>query len=246
MATSSLSQIAYLAGVFNWQVSDASYTPPGSKMPVSFHIVNNITGTNLENYFQGAINTYNLISNTFSNKNSNADPNLNLYNTKMQATSATHIFEKKLVINRIPYANRDQIVPMGCGGENITFNVIFAGTMYQTAFLNFIQAVLQDNLGSGSLGTLNHPFFGNISNVTASSGQYVFENARMQCIILNIVFRTSDLSHLKPNIVQTSTQQTINKYYTGVTTAVSSISSTITNLKTLKTNATSTFGKMSI
>ena len=95
------------------------------------------------------------------------------------------------------------------------FNVIFAGTMYQTALQNFLQCAFGADSG---VGTLQHPFYNKVMNVlpVKFSNSYTFES--LNCVVCEVVFMTSDLSHLVASVNNESISQTIQKGFIGVAT----------------------------
>jgi hypothetical protein len=134
----------------------------------------------------------------------------------------------------VPFANYDQLVDLGWGTQRITFNAIFAGTMYQTAFRNVVQ-VITDNDVEG-LGTLTHPFYQKIVNVLPIEigNTYVSEN--LNCVLCEISFLTSDLTHLNPKNIQTSIVSSITKWYVGIENSILSIGGSISAAKALSSN----------
>lgn len=231
-------EISYLAGIFNWDVQDAKYTTPDGALTVSFNIVTTIAGSQipLSQYANGAINAVNLVGELAGVKQK--DPNTGLFNTQMSSTDIKEGITRKYMLNRVPFANYDQLVDMGMGSQKITFKVIFCGTMYQTALRNFENAIFknsQNTTTSIKLGTLQHPFYGQIKNVLCTSCNTVYEYSSLNYVICEVTFLTSDLTHLDPNLIKTNWQQTIGKYYVGTQNSIASITGTISSAQTLST-----------
>ncbi len=222
-----INEVAYLSGLFNWQMSNASYTTPNGQTTVSFHIVTNAQAP-IQQYLSGAINTYNLISN-----NKSKDPNLGLFNTQITASHIKENISRKYAINRVPFANYDQLVDMGTGTQKISFNVIFANTMYKTAYQNLLQCIFGSQSG---VGTLVHPFYGKIKNVLPIDISNEYRYDALNCVVCEIIFQTSDLTHLIPNTTTESQTQTIQKWFIGTQNAITSMQSIVTTLKSIGQN----------
>lgn len=222
-----INDAAYLAGLFNWQMNNATYTNPnGSK--ISFMVINN-QGAPIEQFIQGAINGFNLVTGA-----SAGDANLGLFNTSLSTLNLDEEFTRKFVLNRVPFANYDQPVDLGWGTQRQNFVVIFAGTMYQTALLNFIQVITNNDVAG--LGTLLHPFYQTINNVLPINCRTRYKSDSLNCVICEITFLTSDLTHLNPLNITTSIVSTISKWYIGIQNSVSSIGGTIAAGRALSNN----------
>lgn len=231
-----VNEIAYLSGVFNWQIENASYTNPSGNATCSFHVIQN-AGIPFAQFISGAINTYTLVSgkNPINQIKSafgqgvNSDPNTDLFNSVVTSGNLKETISRKWAINKVPFANYDQLVDMGTGTQEMIFNVIFAGTMYQTALQNFLQCAFGADSG---VGTLQHPFYNKVMNVlpVKFSNSYTFES--LNCVVCEVVFMTSDLSHLVASVNNESISQTIQKGFIGVQSAITSIGGTISTLKT--------------
>jgi len=220
-------ELAYLAGLFNWQVEAGSYENPDGRT-TSFHV---ITGNDIPllQYAKGAINTFNLL--TGADK---VDPNKGLFNTNIIATGLGEKIVRKYAINRVPYSNSDQPVDLGTGSQRIVFKVVFAGTMYMTAFTN-VAVSLFGNKTSG-LGILNHPFYGEIEGVLPVEMSSAYTSESLNCVVCEIVFMTSDISHLNPSALKESKMATAQKWYIGVQNAITSIAGTVSAAKSLASN----------
>jgi len=217
-------EVAYLSGLFNWQMNNASYTTPDGQTTISFHVINNaqIPATQ---YVAGAINSFNLISSLVSK-----DTNVSLFNTQLSATKINETISRKYTINRIPYANYDQLVDLGVGVQRITFNVLFVGTMYQTAYNSFIQALFNNN--GTELGSLEHPFYGTIENVLPIEVANSYSYDSLNCVMCDVTFVTSDITHISPSSVKSSIVNTIGTYYVGIQNSITSLNALTTTLKT--------------
>lgn len=223
-------EIAYLAGLFNWQMSNASYINPDGTT-ISFHVLDNIQ-IPLEQYIQGIINTFNLVSGQFGFNPS--DPNKQLFNTNLGITQIRENINRKYAIYRVPLANYDILVDQGIGGQTINFTVAFAGTMYQTALQNFVQCLFNNQ--TEGLGTLNHPFYNKIENVLPININNAYNFDQLNFILLQLTFLTSDISHLNPNSIKTNLASEIGTWYIGIQNAITSIAGTIAAAKTLNNN----------
>lgn len=222
-----INEIASLAGLFNWQVNNASYTNPNGST-VSFMVLNT-NGIPIEQYIQGAINAFNLISGP-----SALDPNIGLFNTSSSILSLRENFSRKYAINRVPFANHDQLVDLGWGAQRMSFHTIFAGTMYQTAFKNVIQSLTNNDVAG--LGTLTHPIYQKIENVLPIDFGNTYVAESLNCVICEIIFLTSDITHLNPNNIQTNIVSTISKYYIGIQNSILSMGGTISAANALSSN----------
>lgn len=221
-ALNTLNEAAYLAGLFGWQMENASYINAGGKK-VSFHVIENF-GVPIGQYIAGEINTYNLINNAVSGPGS--DSNLGLFNTEVSSTGLTESITRKYALNKIPLANFDQLVDLGFGSQTITFRVLFCGTQYLTAHLNFIQCLFSTSVLNNNLGTLLHPFYPAIQNVLPVSYRNTFNPQKMNCVVGEVVFLTSDASHLNPASLPSSLSSKISEWYIGVQNSITSIAST--------------------
>jgi len=225
-------ELAYLTGLFNWQMLDATYTTPDNKKTVSFNIVNNLGNFNvpLAQYVSGAVNAYNLVSSALG---VTSDPNQNLFNTQMTSTGIIESINRKYVLNKIPFANYDQPVDMGTGSQKITFRIIFCGTMYLTALRNFQQYIFDNSVGS--LGTLQHPFYGKINNVLPIDCRTTYDYASLNFVLCEASFLTSDLTHLSPSLIKNNATQIISTWYTGIQNTITSLIGTISTAKVIGT-----------
>jgi hypothetical protein len=215
-ALNTINDLAYLAGLFNWQMENASYISADGQQQVSFHVVSGLQAP-IEQYLSGAINTFDLVAGT-----SKTDPNLRLFNTQLISGNLRESITRKFAINRIPFSNYDQLVDLGSGTQRIVFNFIFAGTMYQTAMRNFEQVIFSPNLG-----TLVHPFYDNIYNVLPVEFDNVYNFDSLNCITGQVVFQTSDLSHLSPALIKTDITSEIGKWFVGVEDSISAMAGAI-------------------
>ncbi len=204
---SQLNQAAQLAGLFNWQLNDAKFTN-SSGLTVSFYVIDPLQ-VPAEQYINGALNVYNLVSNTLGI--SGADPNIGLFNTSLSTQRIHEDILRKHAYNRVPYANYDQPVDLGTGGQSITMYVMFTGQMYQTAFANIIQALFNNN--KPGLGTLLHPIYGTINNVLPVRLSNSYEYSKLNCVVCEITFLTTDLKHLLPNNISKNIINTLSEYY---------------------------------
>lgn len=222
-----INELADLSGLFGWQMNNASYTNPnGAK--VSFMVLND-QGIPFEQYIEGAVNAFNLVSGP-----SLTDPNVGLFNTSSSILSLREGATRKYAINRIPFANYDQLVDLGWGSQRMTFNAIFAGTMYQTAFRNVIQVLTMNDISG--LGKLTHPFYQKVMNVLPIEFGNTYVSEQLNCVVCEIVFLTSDLTHLNPNSIQTNIVGEISKWYIGIQNSILSIGGTISAAKALASN----------
>lgn len=224
--------IAELAGLFNVQMVNGSYTNP-NQQTVSFHIVTQ-NQVPIAEYLSGLINGFNFMNGAIGG--ASIDPNEFLFNTALTATGLNETVMRKHTINRIPYANYDMPVDLGIGGQRINFNIAFTGTMYQTAFQNFIQALYSNS--TPGLGTLTHPFYGTINNVLPLSITGAYESTKMNYILLTVPFQTSDINHLYPNTNINSILAEIGRYYIGIQNSVSSIGGIISGGQAIGSNLT--------
>ena len=213
-----INNLAFLAGEFNWQMTDGSYTNPNGNT-VSFHVITNY-GIPAAQFIEGAINTYNLISGA-----SAADPNQGLFNTNLSATQINEDIFRKYVANRVPYANFDQLSDQGLGGQHLVMHIVFAGQMYLTAFRNIIQNLFTNS--TPGLGTLLHPLYGKIANVLPIRCRSNYSYSSMNCVVVELTFLTSDITHLTANNVSDSLISEISKWFIGTENAVTSIGGTI-------------------
>ncbi len=220
-------EIAYLAGLFNWQMTDGSYINPSGNI-TSFHIISN-NPIPASQYINGAINLYNLISGV-----STIDNNKGLFNTNIIANGLNERIVRKYTLNRVPYANYDQPVDLGVGSQRITFRVVFAGTMYLTALQNVVKSLFANNVSG--LGTLIHPFYQTIENVLPIEFGITYNYESLNCVVCEIIFLTSDISHLDSSSLNVSKLSTINKWYIGTQNAITSMLGTVTTLKSLNNN----------
>lgn len=219
-----LNELASLAGLFDWQMNNASYTNPNGNT-VSFMVLSN-NGVPLEQYIAGAVNAFNLLAGP-----SALDPNVGLFNTSSSIMSLRESFNRKYALNRIPFTNYDQIVDLGFGTQRMVFNVLFAGTMYQTAFINTIQAITNNEVSG--LGKLMHPFYQEIKNVLPIELGNTYISESLNCVICELIFLTSDLTHLNPNSIKLNIVSEISKWYVGVQNSILSIGGTISAAKAL-------------
>ena len=222
-ALSSIDTIGLDIGLFNWQMTNASFTPSGSNTGVSFHVVTN-SQVPIEQYVAGAVNTYNLIDGFF---NGGDDPNTALFNTTLSGSGIDETILRKYTLNRVPYANYDQPVDLGVGSQRIVFRVILAGTQCSSAFQNIIQALFGKANGSGGIGTLVHPFYGTINNVLPIRLSDRYEYTSLNCVVCELEFLTSDLTHLTAGSLTTGILATIGKYFIGTQNAVMSLGGSI-------------------
>jgi hypothetical protein len=227
-------QLAYLAGLFNWQMVDGSYINP-NKQITSFHIVDNFGYSQIpiEQYAQGAISAYNLIAGP-----STVNPNKGLFNTNLLANGLRERIMRKYTLNRVPYANYDQPVDLGVGSQRITFSVVFAGTMYLTALTNLVQSLFANE--TPGLGTLIHPFYNRIENVLPIEFGITYNYESLNCVVCELVFLTSDITHLNASSVSLNTNSTINKWYTGIQNSILSIGGTISAVNAIGSNTLAT------
>ena len=226
-ALNSINEIAYLSGIFNWQMNNASYTNPNNST-VSFMVVNN-QQVPIEQYVQGAISAFNLFTG-----NNGTDPNVSLFNTSLYAQGIRESIKRKYVLNRVPFANYDVPVDLGVGSQNITFNVVFAGTMYQSAMRNFVQALFNNSVAG--LGVLTHPFYQKIMNVLPVSFDINYTFDSLNCMICEVTFLTSDITHLDPGSINTTVISEISKYFIGTQNAVGSIGGSISATRAIGGN----------
>ena len=216
---STLNEVAQLAGLFDWQMTNASFTPNGSNNTVSFHVVNNAQ-IPAERYIQGEINTYDLITNEFS---IGGDPNIGLFNTTLSAASIDETILRKYTLNRVPYANYDQPVDLGVGSQKIVFRVIFVGTQYIQGYQNAIQSLFGSANSANGLGILQHPFYGKIKNCLPIRCSNRFDYMHMNCIWSELEFLTSNITHLTAGNLSEGILATISKYFIGTQNAITSL-----------------------
>ena len=228
-AINTLDTIAYLAGLFEWPVADGSYTNPDGST-VSFHVINNF-GIPIAQYIAGEVNTFNLINGALGNPAGITDPNKALFNTQSTATNLNETIQRKYTVNRIPFANYDQPVDLGVGGQEMEFTVVMSGTMYQTAMQNIVQCLF--NNSKPGLGTLQHPFYTAIKKVLPISLKTSYIAKNMNFVLVTITFITSDLSHLNPSALKNSLSSEISTWFIGLSNAILSIGGTISAIKTL-------------
>lgn len=229
---SAANQAAFELGIFNWQMQDASYTNPnGTK--VSFHVIADY-GIPAAQYIEGEINAFNLIASTAGGI-PGIDPNKLLFNTTLSATSLREGIRRKYVLNRVPFANYDQPVDLGIGSQSMNFHVVFSGTMYQSAMHNLVQCLF-NNQKSG-LGTLTHPFYGTVNNVLPISFEINYENSRLNCIVCDIEFLTSDISHLSPSNVNNTLLTEISTWAIAIENTILSLGGTISAVNALSGTA---------
>jgi hypothetical protein len=221
----SLNEVAYLAGLFNWQMSDGSYTNPDGSLTCSFHVVKLANSIPLAQYASGAIDAYNLIAGP-----SKTDPNQQLFNTQIAATGIRENITRKYTVNRIPFANYDQPVDLGTGTQRITCNVLFAGTMYQTAVQNFMQCAFGPQSG---LGTLNHPFYNKIEKVLPVEFNTLYSYDSLNFVMCEVTFVTSNLLHLSPSNIQRSLAQKIAAAYQATQAALTSVITSVNVIKSM-------------
>ena len=227
---SSLNDLAQLAGLFNWQLQDGSYTNP-NKVTTSFYIIDNLQAP-IESFIAGEINTYNLVSGLINGNPT--DPNKNLFNTNFDSDKIHEEIVRKYAYNRIPYANYDQPVDLGIGGQHITFNIIIFGTMYQTGFTNLIQSLFGNK--KNGLGTLQHPVYGTVNNVLPIRVRNSYEYRSLNAVFCELTFLTSDINHIVANNTTSSLVATIGKYFIGTQNAVTSIGGTISAAQGISSN----------
>lgn len=227
VALNAINEIAYLAGVFNWNVGNGSYTNPDGST-VTFHAINNF-GVPIGQYVEGAVNTFKLVNNAFGNPAGATDPNLELFNTQLTNVGLSETIQRKYVINRVPYANYDQPVDLGIGGQSMTFTVLFAGTMYQTALFNFIQNLFNNKVAG--LGTLQHPFYNKVMKVLPLSIKTDYSPNKQNFVLCTVSFATSDISYLNPSTLQASLASEISQWYIGIQNAILSMAGTAGALK---------------
>jgi hypothetical protein len=218
-ALSTIDELAYLTGLFDWQMENGSYTNPNTQT-VAFHVITNqqIPG---EQYIEGAINIYEMLGGSFGSK----DPNTSLFNTQLTSNALQENVLRKHTLNRVPFANYDQPVDLGVGSQRLVFNVVFAGTMYQTAMRNVVQVMFNNQVQG--LGTLHHPFYGKIKNVLPISFNTKYDYTQLNVVICELTFLTSDITHLMPNALQTSILAEIGFWFIGIQNAVTSIGGTL-------------------
>lgn len=235
----SANNLAELAGINNQQVDNATYINANGKK-VSFHVLP-LGGIPAGRYIQGAVNTYDLLKPKPKNDPTQPppDPNLNLYQTKLTAVGINESIERKVIKNKIPYTNYDQIVDLGISGQTIVINAMFYGIQYQQAYKNLIN-ILFDNSISG-LGILMHPFYGKIENVLPVKVGNSFVNENLNCLTLELTFLTTDIKHLFPTVLKESKLATIGKYYSGIQNAVTSTMGLISAVKSLINNTINGF-----
>lgn len=225
-ALNTANEVAYLAGLFNWEMVDSKFTNADGTT-VSFSVISK-SPIPLAQFIQGEINTFELLTNGAFSK----DPNKFLFNTFLTTKELRENLNVKYAINRIPYANYDQLVPLGTGGQRLSFDIVICGTMYLTGFSNIMQ-VLYTNT-KGGLGVLQHPFYGTIKNVMPLEPTMAYRANSLNCIVMTLNFQTSDATHLAKNL-PVSILATISKWFIGTENALSSIQATIGGAKALNT-----------
>lgn len=221
-----INEAAFLAGIFDWNVGQASYTNPDGST-VSFHVIKDF-GAPIEQYIAGEVNTFNLVNNALGNPAGISDPNIGLFNTQLTSTQLTETIQRKYTVNRIPYANYDQPVDLGMGGQEMNFTVLFAGTMYQTAMLNIIQCLFNNTIAG--LGTLVHPFYQKVMRVLPVTFRMAYTYQSLNFVLCNITFVTSDLSHLNPSALKNNLAAEIGQWYIGIQNAILSMGGTVAAL----------------
>jgi hypothetical protein len=233
---STANSLAQLAGLFNVQMVNGSYTPPNGVTPVSFHVITALQ-IPLEQYVSGAIAGFNLLS------GAGTDPNTGLFNTNLIADGIDETINRKYSNNRVPLANYDQLASLGTGGQRIVLRLAFAGTMYQTAMNNLVQALFDDSLATPDtpLGSMVHPFYNTINNVLPISFRTVYDYTKLNFMICEVVFLTSDITHLYPNQVA-NIGADISKWYIGVQNSITSIGGTISAAQNIGTNTIAGLG----
>lgn len=219
---STLDSVAGLLGIFDWEMTNGSFTNP-NKTTVAFHV---ITGEKMpiEQFVAGAVNTYNLLTG-----GSKSVLNTGLFNTNLGAQEMNEDIVRKYAINKPPLCNFDQPVDLGMGGQDIVLRCIFSGTMYMTAFTNMIQCLFNNN--ASGLGVLNHPLYGKIKNVLPVRCRSNYSFQSLNCVIVELTFITADITHLSAGSVTTSTLAEITKWFTGTQNAITSIGGTIAAAK---------------
>lgn len=227
-----INEIAQLAGLFNWQMTNASFTPNGSNTTVSFHVITNSV-VPAEQYIAGAVNTYNLISPFFGQA---GDPNTGLFNTTLSASGLDETIIRKYTLNRVPYANYDQPVDLGVGSQRILFRVIFAGTQYLNAFQNTVQSLFGSANNGDGLGTLVHPFYGTIKNCLPIRITNRYNNNSLNCVISELEFITSNITHLTSSTLSVGILSTIGKYFIGTQNAITSLGGSLSAVKAFGNN----------
>lgn len=224
--TNKINTIAKYAGLLGCQVQESKYQNyNGNK--ISLYVLNPLPNqydiySPLFNQAQGAIDAYKLVSNLINKGQLGQDPNQNLFGTFLAGIKVKEKLQRKFAINKVPYANYDQIIPMGTGGQQITMTVAYGGLDFEQGFLNIIQTLMQDsnldtpkgnNKLSRGLGILWHPFYGQINNVLPIEIDNVYSSERANFVIADITFVTQDSSHLIVGNSQRSMQEKIAYYF---------------------------------
>ena len=228
-----LNEAAYLAGIFDVQVSDGAWVQinkDGTTVASTtyFHVLSPIKAP-IGSYVNGALNTYNLIA---GNKTDNSE----LFNTGVAMTELQETISRYYNANNVPYANYRQLGDVGINGQDITMSVILSGTMYQTAYHNLIRVLFDSSGNFAELGTLTHPFYGDIKNVLPITAKVRYISGAVNCIMLDILFLTQDISHLTKNNYKLNTQQEIGEWFIGIEGALLGIGGIIASLQSLLNN----------
>ena len=227
-----LNEAAYLAGLFDVQVSNGAWkqllTNGTTVSTTYFHVLNPIPAP-IGAYASGAINTYNLIAGKKTD-------NSGLFNTGVAMTALQETISRYYNANNVPYANYRQLGDVGINGMDIALSVVLSGTMYQTAYYNLIK-VLFDNSGNyAALGTLTHPFYGDIKNVLPIECKVRYISGSLNCIMLDLLFLTQDINHITKSNFKLDLQQEIGAWFIGIEDGLLGIGGAIASLQSLLSN----------
>jgi hypothetical protein len=243
---SRVNTLAKYAGLLGCQVQEAKYQNYNGNT-VSLFILNKLPNkfgidSPLFNNAESAIDAYKLVSSLINKNQTNQDPNQNLFGTFCAGIKVKEKLQRKFAINKVPYANYDQIIPMGTGGQQITLTVAYGGLNFQQGFLNTVQTLMMENnlntpKGNNNLikglGILQHPFYGEIKNVLPIEVDNVYTSERANFVLADITFITTDSSHLIAGNNKKSKQEEIAYWYQATQRSILGIIGAVDILKTV-------------
>lgn len=221
-------QAALLSGILGVSLQNGTYKN-GTGKTTTFFLSDIASQIPAANYINGAISTYSMAKSLLSNE---PDGNTRLFNTIVTSGKIAETFRRKGHREEIPFQNYDIPINGGIGGQDIVFSLVFTGTQYLKAYYNAIE-VLFDASDTG-LGTLTHPFYGVINNCLPRRVAGIYEAEKLNCIVFDVIFETSDISHLNnPTNTSASIGTDIAEGFMLAQQAAFAITSAISNIKGL-------------
>jgi len=219
-------EAAYLAGLDNWQLQEASYNG------IQFMVFGNNFFEN-NNPFRGITYSGILGPATPPDNGTNALP----FGTKVSIGNVQDRIERRLVIHDVPNRDGNLIESLGFEGETYTMIGLIAGPQYYERFNTIRTGFTADPQSTNSeTNILVHPLYGAIPKTYLKSWQLVHSSEKWRAVAVMFEF----VSDNRPGPILASTETTSQIY-----AAISLIETLVTSLAEVLNLSSALFSRLS-